>query len=198
MEQVQESLRPAASFLVENTTNESQRLALFAGHYNTDEIVLDKDGKAIIVHCDPSALEAAGYRCDQVADDFNADVVSRRDGSSKYPIKFTANSKRTRAVDFLNYVKYSGLKVCKMKITDLSSDTEHDQFNQELEVSKSSIGSKGGSDYIQLSTYINPKNFKTNVLEVDLEEENLLLDETTVVIIDVVPNAKFKIDYILG
>lgn len=197
MEQVNESLRPVASFIIKNTEDEAKRLALFAGHYNTDEIVFDEDGKAIIAHCNPAALNSAGYQCDQVADDYNSTVKSTR-GEGLYPIQFIPKSKRTRAIDFLNYVRYSGLKVTKMRFTDLSGDAEHDIFNQEIEVSQSSIGAKGGSDYIQLSTYINPKNFKTNVIEVDLEGQNLLLDETTVVIMDITANANFQLDFILG
>lgn len=200
MENMNESLKPVASFIVKNNSAETKRIALFSGHYDTTEIVFVKNGETkipVVAHSNPAALVAAGYQCDQVADDYNS-LNPVRGNDEVYPVSFIPKSKRTRVVDFMNYVKYSGLKVSKLRFTDLSNDASRALFNQEIEVTESSIGTKGGSDYIQLSSYINPRNFQTNVIEVDLEDQNLLLDETTVVLMDIVGNAHFQLDLILG
>lgn len=190
--QVNESLRPVASFVVENISKELKKLAFFAGHYNTEKLITISE-KPVIVRTDSAALKDAGYQCDEVADDY-------KPGSSEsdFIFKVKGKSPRTRMVDFVNFVRNSGLNVVKIRITDLSADSTHDLFNHEIEVAASSISSKGLSDYIQMSTYVNPRNYQQNVIEIDLEEKNLMLDETTVVIMDVVANAKFQIDFILG
>lgn len=197
--ELRESLRPAASFIFKNTASESKRIALFAGHYDTSEVVFSSasSNNAIISHANPEALVQDGYNVDQVADDYNKSVTATSKGSGTYPIQVTSK-RRTRMVDFMNYVKYSGSKVTKIRITDLSKDSEHPIFNGEIEVSQSAIGKKGGSDYIQLSTHIDPRNFNQGFIDIDLEEQSLLLDETTVVIMDVCASANFQIDYILA
>lgn len=200
IEKVNESVKTVASYRISNTdTKLSKRIALFSGHYDTSEIVFNADDKAVLSYANPDGLVAAGYQCDQVADDvFLKEAVTRGDGASSYPCTITPQTQRTRYRDVINLVKLTGLKVTKLRITDLSNDSNHELFNQEIEVSRSCIASKGESDYINLSTYINPKNFQQNVIEIDLEEQQLSLDETTVVIMTLPANADFKIDLILA
>lgn len=190
MNQVNESLRPSVSFIVENKSEEQKRLAFFSGHYNVTRIVT-KENKCYVLRTDASALVAAGYQCDEVADDFNANV------GDEYLFKVSPKSPRTRMGDFNNYVRNTNQRVVKIRITDLSGDQTHELFNHEIEISGSEVSAKGSSDYIQMSTYVNPRNFQQNVIEIDLEEDKLLLDETTVMIMNVVGKAKFQIDYIL-
>lgn len=189
--QVNESLRPVASFIVENTSDELKKLAFLPGHYDTTKIV-STETASYLLRTKAEALAKAGYQCDEVADDFNNAIAS------EYLFKVAGKSPRTRMVDFVNYVKNTNQNVVKIRITDLSNDSSHELFTHEIEVSASSVSSKGASDYIQMSTYVNPRNFQQNVIEIDLEEQELLLDETTVMIMDVVANAKFQIDFILG
>jgi hypothetical protein len=87
-----------------------------------------------------------------------------------------------------------------MRITDLSTGENPDRaiFQQELEISNSSIGSKSGSDFVQLSQHINPANFLQNFIEINLEERNLLLDETTLAFLTVPANSNFQIDFTLA
>lgn len=196
---LQESLKKTVSFRYKNTNNsESKRLGIFPGHYDTSELSKDAQGNYYITHGNPTPLKEAGYQCDQVADDYNRNVTSTSRSNAKDPIDIKPVKGRTRVADFLNYVKYSGSKVTKIRITDYSGDTTRALFNGELEISQSSIGSKGGIDYLQLSTYIDARNFQTNIIEIDLEQQNLLLDETTVVIMDVPAGADFQMDYILA
>ncbi|MBQ5689339.1 MAG: hypothetical protein IIV21_05170, partial [Bacteroidales bacterium] len=65
-------------------------------------------------------------------------------------------------------------------------------------ITASSIGSKAGSDFIQLSQHINPSNYLQNFIEIDLEKQNLLLDETTLAFLEVPGKAQFQIDFTLA
>lgn len=190
MNQANESLRASVSFVVENKSEEQKRLAFLAGHYDTLKAVV-KDDKCYILRNDASALVAAGYQCDEVADDYNSNV------DDQFTFKVLAKSPRSRMVDVNNYVKNTNQRVVKIRITDLSGDPTHELFNHEIEISGSEVSAKGSSDYIQMSTFVNPRNFQQNVIEIDLEDDKLLLDETTVMIMNVVGKGKFQIDYIL-
>ena len=196
------SVRPVASFTFQADSNLAQNvnLCLVPGHYNTIEAVY-KDDKIHISYADPTAIKAAGYDCNQVADDFNAEVNNTRGDGNKYPI--TIKSKGNVLYrDFLNYVKYSGLKIVKMRITDLTpgANPSRDIFQQVIEVTESLIGAKAGSDYVQLSSYINPANYLQNFIEIDLEKDgrNLKFDETSLVFLRIPPAANFQIDFTLA
>lgn len=189
--QVNESLKTTVSFTVENTQDSLKRLVLFPGHYNTQQIILKED-KAYLLRTLAKALSDAGYApVDEVADDFNAAVAEY------FIFKVQGKSARTRMVDLVDFVKHSDLSITKIRITDLSNDSTHELFNHEIEVAASKIGTKGESDIIQMSTYVNPRNFQQNVIEIDLEADALELNATTVMIMDVVAKGKFQIDYVL-
>lgn len=202
------SMRPVASFVFENTTSDPTKLCLIPGHFNTVSvlgIVTETSVNppypvtTVLSYADPSAIKAAGYDCDQVADDYN--LTQNMNGTNKrYPVSVTSKSNKTRYRDFLNYIKVSGLKVTKMRITDLSTaaNPSREIFNSEIEVAQSAIGSKSGSDFIQLSSHIDPSNYLQNFIEIDLEIQNLLLDETTLAFLEVPGSAKFQIDFTLA
>lgn len=200
-------MRPVASFIFTNQLNESQRLCLFPGHFDTSSVVSEAIStqspvrvKTILSYADPNAIVAAGYHCDQVADDFNVSDNLKDANGNCYNIRIKSKSPKTRYRDFLNYIKLSGVRISKMRITDLdtAANPQHNIFYQEMEITKSSIGSKAGSDFVQFSSHINPSNFLQNFIEVDLEKQNLLLDETTLAFLDVPANANFQIDFTLA
>ena len=203
------SMRPVASFVFENTTPAPAKLCLIPGHYNTVSILGIVTGTetstpypitSFLSYADPSAIKAAGYDCDQVADDYNLTQNMKNGRQEKYPIEVISKSNKTRYRDFLNYIKVSGLKVTKMRITDLSTaaNPSREIFNSEIEVAQSAIGSKSGSDFIQLSSHIDPSNYLQNFIEIDLELQNLLLDETTLAFLEVPGSARFQIDFTLA
>lgn len=201
--ELKKSLRPVASFVFSNTATETRKLCLFPGHFMLASAITKITGsnapfssETVLSYANPAALCDAGYECDQVADDF---VLSKNlsDGDT-YDIKITSKSRKTRYRDFLNYIKLSGVRVSKMRITDLVVSGSHDIFQAEMEITASSIGSKAGSDFIQLSQHINPSNYLQNFIEIDLEKQNLLLDETTLAFLEVPGRAQFQIDFTLA
>lgn len=214
---LQESLKKTVSFKVGNSSEATKSLAWFAGHYRTEEICLigtgkNSDGGSVTTTDDPkevkipylhyanaASLKGAGYVCDQVADDYE-NLRYDSNYNKMYPVKITPLTSRTRVRDFLNYIKLTSARVSKIRITDFSNpsaQSNHELFNQSLEISQSTVGTRGRSDFLQLSTYIDPRNFQTNVIEVDLAESNLLLDETTILLMNIPGQASFQIDFIL-
>lgn len=216
---LQESLKKTVSFKVFNASRDVKSLAWFAGHYRTEEVIgvgsgRNYDGTSVngtdplgnneiktpyLHYANPAALKGAGYVCDQVADDYEN---KRYDSEyiKNYPVRITPLASRTRVRDFLNYIKLTSARVSKIRITDFvnsAAQSNHELFNQSLEVSQSTVGTRGASDFIQLSSYIDPRNFQTNVIEIDLNESNLLLDETTILLMNVPGDASFQIDFIL-
>ncbi|MBR0323135.1 MAG: hypothetical protein IIX06_01430 [Bacteroidales bacterium] len=201
--ELKKSLRPVASFVFNNTATETRKLCLFPGHFMLAKVTSAMAGSSapytvtsILSYANPDALCDAGYDCDQVADDFN--ITSNHNDGHDYDIRITPKSRKTRYRDFLNYIKLSGVRVSKMRITDLVANGNHDIFQTEMEITASSIGSKAGSDFIQLSQHINPSNYLQNFIEIDLEKQNLLLDETTLAFLEVPGKAQFQIDFTLA
>jgi hypothetical protein len=201
--ELKKSLRPVASFVFNNTSTETRKLCLFPGHLMLAKVTSTIAGSSapytvtsILSYANPDALCDAGYECDQVADDFN--LTSGQNDGGTYDIRISPKSRKTRYRDFLNYIKLSGVRVSKMRITDLVANGSHDIFQAEMEITASSIGSKAGSDFIQLSQHINPSNYLQNFIEIDLEKQNLLLDETTLAFLEVPGKAQFQIDFTLA
>lgn len=202
MSTLNQSMRPVASFTFDNTAEGASdvKLCMFSGHYDVSEVCADalsNPNKYDIRYTNVKVLQDAGFDCDQIADDTSYCKVGIS-GADKVAIKGV--SKKTRYRDFLNYIKLVGAKVTKMRITDLSTSANPSRaiFQQEMEISTSSIGAKSGSDFVQLSQHINPANYLQNFIEVDLEQRNLLLDETTLMFLTVPAGSKFQIDFTLA
>lgn len=198
--ELQQSLQAVASFRIKNPSENSVRVCFFPGHYNTAEVVASSEqGKYLISYADPTALKNAGYDCVQVADDYNAkNNLNKADGSGAYPVLIMPKGGKTRYRDFLSMIKLSGLKVSKIRLTDLVANGNHEIFGQDLEVSKSAIGAKGGVDIVNLASHINPANFLQNFIDIDLAISNLRLDETTLMFMEIPAHADFQIDYTLN
>ena len=131
---------------------------------------------------------------------YTSDTVgtNKADGSGTYPVTIQPKTGKTRYRDFLNMIKLSGLKVSKIRFTDLVANGSHEIFGQDLEISKSTIGGKGGTDVVNLSAHINPANFLQNFIDVDLAGNNLRLDETTLMFMEIPANADFNIEFTLA
>lgn len=199
MSELTKSLKAVASFRIKNPTNNTQRICFFPGHFDTTEVVPTTDSKYAISYADPSAINNAGYDCVQVADDYNAkNSMNKADGSGVYPIVIISKGGKTRYRDFLNMIRLSGLQVTKIRITDLVANGNHEIFGQDIEVSRSAVGAKGGTDIVNLAAHINPNHFLQNFIDIDLTANKLSLDETTLMFMDIPASADFQIDYTLA
>lgn len=200
MSELKNSLKAVASFRVTNKSGNGKRVCFFPGHYDTAEVVQSTDsGKYLISYADPSAIKNAGYDCVQVADDYNAkNSLNKADGTGTYPVTIQPKGGKTRYRDFLNMIKLSGLKVSKIRFTDLVPDGSHDIFSQDLEISQSTIGGRGGTDVVNLSAHINPAHFLQNFIDVDLAGNKLRLDETTLMFMEIPAGADFNIEFTLA
>lgn len=185
------ALKAVASFTFQNTdTSNAKRLCLFPGHFDTLDMVSGTRGSdtaTALVYSNVSHITDAGYNCDQVAYDY-IDIQKSTD-----KIQCKANSKRTKWADFLRYIQLNGLKVTKMRIKNLVSDDAI--FNQELEISASTVGGKVGSDFINLSEYVSSSAYDRSFIDIDLSAANLTLDNTTLAFLDVPASAKFSIQF---
>lgn len=198
MSELKNSLKAVASFRITNKNSEGQRVCFFPGHYDTAEVVATTDSKYMISYADPTAINSAGYDCVQVADDYySKNALNKSDGSGTYPVTIQPKGGKTRYRDFLNMIKLSGLKVSKIRFTDLVPNGNHDIFTQDLEISQSTIGGKGGTDIVNLSSHINPAHFLQNFIDVDLAGNNLRLDETTLMFMEIPAGADFQIEFTL-
>lgn len=197
---LKQSMLAVASFRIKNPSSNAVRVCFFPGHYDTSEVVKStEDGKYLISYADPTAINNAGYDCIQVADDFNnKNTLNKEDGSAVYPVVILPKGGKTRYRDFLSMIRLSGLKVSKIRITDLVVNGNHEIFSQDLEVSQSAIGGKCGIDIVNLSSHINPSNFLQNFIDIDLAGSNLKLDETTLMFMEIPAKADFQIDYTLA
>lgn len=204
MKDLNSALQPVVSFRFVNTdTTLYKTMCLIPGHYDTQEIMnyqVTESGstvtKYVLSYLNPAVLNQAGYACDEVADDHNANLDGS--GKSNYPISVTPAAGNSRYRDFLGYIKSVGSRIKKIRLTNNSGNNAgRTQFDQFFEVSASAIGSKAGSDYINLASCKDPKNFDLDVIDVDLEARNLVLDATTLLFIKVAPSTDFTVEFTL-
>lgn len=202
MKDLSKALQPVVSFRFVNLTAAYKTLCLIPGHYDTQEVVkytVSEGGsnvdKYTLSYLNPDVLKDAGYSCDEVADDLNINLQG--DGKTTYPITVSPAAGNSKYRDFLKYIKSVGSRIQKIRVTNNGSDSGRTQFDQFFEVTASSIGSKAGSDYINLSSCKDPKNFDLNMIDVDLEARNLVLDATTLLFLKVAPSTDFTIEFTL-
>ena len=194
--QLNKALLPVASFRIVNPSGHGEtKLCLIPGHFNLTGVTSVSDGQGgtepVIVYNDPTPIVNAGYSCDEVADDYNMQL-------SRSAVQVHPNNDMTRYRDFLNYIRLKQLRVSKIRLTNrTATNVGQAQFNKRIEVSASSIGSRAGSDFINLANFKNPANYNQDIIEIDLDKQNLLLDATTLTFITVAQDADFDIEFTL-
>lgn len=198
MNDLRQALNPVVSFNIQNTdSSNSKKLCLLPGHFNTEEIVMvTESGSSVakLSYASPSRLTDAGYACDQVADDTLAAVKSAK----SYALNVTPGSPRCHYRDFLDYISRVGSKITKIRITNNTGNAAgRAQFDKEMQVSASLLGSTAGSDYINLASCKNPANYDQDMIIIDLSERNLVFDATTLLFLTVIPSANFTIEFTL-
>jgi hypothetical protein len=194
--QLNNALKPVASFRIVNPAgNPERKLCLIPGHFNLTGVVDVDDGHGgtmpVITYNDKKPIVDAGYSCDEVADDYNQSL-------SRSAVQVHPNNEMTRYRDFLNFIRLKQLRVSKIRLTNrTASSVGRAQFNKRFEVSASSIGSRAGSDFINIANYKNPANYDQDIIEIDLAQQNLLLDATTLTFLTVAADADFDIEFTL-
>lgn len=143
---------------IQGAQDRDTKLCLLPGLYSTIKLIQDPSSKdCVLAFNDPTDLNNAGYACDQVADDGGEQggVVITANGNAKYR-------------DFLNAVQRVGMRCTRIMIKNLAGQSHEEIFDQQIEVAKTTIGAKGGTDFITLQTYVDPKDFDRSKIYIDL------------------------------
>lgn len=183
---LREALMAQATFDIENTDTENAvRLCLLPGVYNTMKLSEPKQGKFALSFSDPAALVRAGYSADQVADDaeFCPDAA----------VQVTRANARTMYRDFLNTVQRVGATVNKIIIQNKVQS--QDIFDQQIEIAKTVIGAKSGTDFITLQNYVSVNAYDRSKITVDISDEPLELTPEVFMALNIPAGAHFSIQF---
>lgn len=182
---LREALMAQATFDIENTdTDNAVKLCLLPGVYNTMKLSEPQQGKFALSFSDPSALVAAGYAADQVADDAQFDTAAAVQVKGVGRVMFR---------DFLNTVQRVGATVNKIIIQNKVAS--QDIFDQQIEIAKTVIGAKGGMDFITLQNYVSVNAYDRSKITIDLSEEPLELTPEVFMALNIPAGAHFSIQY---
>lgn len=156
---LREALMAQATFDFENTdTEHAVKLCLLPGVYNTQKLAQDPTTKEVVLSfSDPTALVAAGYAADQVADD------AKFDPNAAVQVKGVG---RVMFRDFLDTVQRVGCTVNKIIIQNKTQDQSI--YDQQIEIAKTVIGAKGGMDFITLQNYVSVDAYDRSKITIDL------------------------------
>ncbi len=187
---LREALKASVTFNFKNETptggtDAVKKVAILPGIYDTMEQILDSGKVTAVCYTDPTNLNNAGYNCDEVADDYNS--------ASGVYVQVTS-SKRARFRDFLNYVRRVGVTVSRIVIQNKTSDVSI--YDQEIEVSRTLIGAKGGTDFIQLQDFVKTDQYDRSKITIDLSDEPLLLTPEVFMAITVPVGAEFSMQFV--
>lgn len=191
---LREALMAQATFDIEGDAQNAKKLCLLPGIYSTTKLVADtQTQKFALTYSDPTNLNNAGYACDQVADDYNVDDATQL-------VKVRGVS-RTRFRDFLNTVQRVGAAVNKIIIQNKNTNSQ-DIFDQQIEVAKTVIGAKGGTDFITLQNYVSVDAYDRSKIIIDLSgfdelgrSNNLMLTPEVFLALNIPAGAHFSIQF---
>lgn len=190
---LKEALEASVTFNFHNVTPAGQadaakKVAILPGVYNTMKQVTDTTSKeTVVVYTDSENLVNAGYNCDEVADDYNA--------ASGVYVQVTSN-KRAKFRDFLNYIQRVGVQ-CK-RIVIQNKTQSSDIYDQEIEISRTIIGAKGGTDFIQLQDYVSVDAYDRSKITIDLSNDPLMLTTEVFMALNVPSGANFSMQFVFG
>ena len=191
---LREALMAQATFDIEGDAQNAKKLCLLPGIYSTTKLVSDtQTQKFALTYSDPTNLNNAGYACDQVADDYNVDDATQL-------VKVRGVS-RTRFRDFLNTVQRVGAAVNKIIIQNKNTNSQ-DIIDQQIEVAKTVIGAKGGTDFITLQNYVSVDAYDRSKITIDLSgfdelgrSNNLMLTPEVFLALNIPAGAHFSIQF---
>lgn len=190
---LREALEASVTFDFHNVTPTGEtaaakKLAILPGIYNTMKQVTDTTSKeTVVVYTDPANLVNAGYNCDEVMDDYNP--------ASGVYVQVTSN-KRARVRDFMNYVQRVGVSLKRIVIQNKTEDS--DIYDQEIEIARTVIGAKGGTDFIQLQDYVSVNAYDRSKITIDLSQDPLMLTPEVFMALNVPSGAHFSMQFVFG
>ena len=187
-----EALQASASFKITNNASgaTAKKLCFLPGIYDTREIVLNTSATPNTAHLCLTAtgnLSNAGYTVDQVADDYITAAAT------KMPVQITSQDMCAYR-DFLNKVQRDGVTVTKITLKNYNS-TSDAIFNQVIEVAKTALGAKGGTDYIRVQKYVSVNAYDRTKVEIDLTDDPLNLTGDIFMAMNVPAAADFSITF---
>ena len=183
---LKEALRAKATFNITNTSSSAaKKLAFLPGIYSSMIFTQDSSTKAAIISfADPTNLQNAGYACDQVADDYNS-------GDALQVVSVTG-ANRVKYRDFLNTVQRVGIRVTRIVIQNKNTSSQ-DIFDQEIELAKTAIGAKGGTDFINLQDYVSVNAYDRTKITLDFTDQPLELTPEVFMAMTIPASASFSI-----
>lgn len=187
---LREALKASVTFGFKNETPtggtaSAKKVAILPGIFDTMKQVIDSGKVTAVCYTDPTNLNNAGYNCDEVADDYNA--------ASGVYVQVTG-TKRTRFRDFLNYVRRVGVTVSRIVIQNKTQSS--DLFDQEIEISRTLPGAKGGTDFIQLQDFVKTDQYDRTKITIDMNDEPLLLTPEVFMALTVPAGAEFSMQFV--
>lgn len=185
---LREALQACATFNIVGDANDNVKLALLPGIYSTlSQTAVTSGGRTTnyVTLTDATDLNNAGYSCDEVADDYITDNTLQK-------VKITG-ANRTRYRDFLNTVQRVGIRVSKIVIQNKTQDQT--LFDQEFEISRTAIGTKGGTDFLQLQNYISVNAYDRSKITIDMSNDPLYLTPEVFLAMNIPAGSSFSIQF---
>lgn len=175
-----------------STSKGSTKLCLLPGIYDTMKFYAGDGNTKVpsLTFSDPESLVRAGYAADQVADDFDLDPNYTANQTTM--VKVSAAG-RTNYRSFRNTAERVGCSINKIIIQNKAQS--QDIYDKQIEVAKTVIGAKGGTDFITLQNYVNVNAYDRTKITIDLSEEPLEITPEVFLAIDVPDGANFSIQF---
>jgi hypothetical protein len=193
MAQITKAIGKKFQFTVENTNSGTDKIvALTPAYFDTTGNIEQTDGIQYIHNANPAWINAAGYSCDVVADDFKADGTGSGlktgnaaivyEGVKVTPVNATFNYR-----DFIRFIKENPLSLVGMTIKQLNTV---DIFDRSIEVIKASPIQTVGQDSINLDQLKSVNQYDSTKVDVDLSDSPLMLSHETLLLMNVPGGAK--------
>ena len=187
---LRQAIQACAVFNVKGDDNENKVLAFLPGIYSslgmTQATGANNAKVSVLTYADPTNLNNAGYDADQVADDYI-------EGAENMPVKVSGANKRTAYRDFINTVQRVGIHVTSIVIQNLSQSK--DLFNQEITASRTAIGTRGASVFIQLQNYVSVNAYNDSKITIDMSDDPLYLTPEMYMAMNIPAGADFSIQF---
>lgn len=191
---LRQAIQACAVYNIKGDANSDKVLAFLPGVYSA--MGMTQAGAAgskapVLTFADPTNLTNAGYDADQVADDYI-------EGAENMPVKVTGANKRTAYRDFLNTVQRVGVYVTSIVIQNKVPQTEigaNNLYDQEIVVSRTAIGTRGESVFIQLQNYVSVNAYDRSKITIDLSDEPLYLTPEMYMAMNIPAGSDFSIQF---